>query len=39
MEMILIKLEKAHINGEIESINICKSCPLKKPIWKKFNEH
>ena len=31
------KVRKAHINGEVESINICKSCPFKETYnWKKI---
>ena len=31
------KVRKAHIDGEIESINICKSCPFKETYkWKKI---
>ena len=31
------KVRKAHIDGEVESINICKSCPFKETYkWKKI---
>ena len=37
--MVMILIVEKHIDGEIESINICKSCPFKETYMEKFNEH